>query len=355
MKKNLFIFLALILGFQVNDLKAQDEETNWKVGGALGVDFSQLLLINPKIGAGEDRIGLGGNATFFANYKKDRILWNNSASLAFAIQRLGTFKKEIPFQKTVDELRVNSNFNYGITEESPFGYALDVLFLSQITPTYTGNTLSNKTGAYPLAKFLSPATITISPGISYNKKTGFGELYALLSPASLKMIVVADDTIAMTGLHGNPRTLGGTAEDFQKEWGKAHSGIIGSSTAPLGYFDNNYLQFGANLKAGWKHKFFAYKEGKKDKHRLLVATSINLYSNYLRGPQNLDVEWITNVDLFLFKGLSISLMTNLFYDHDVMVQVDRDNDVNTGVNGYESTGRRISFLQQLLVKYNFLF
>ena len=75
----------------------------------------------------------------------------------------------------------------------------------------------------------------------------------------------------------------------------------------------------------------------------------------MRLPQHVDVEWITNIDIFLFKGLSLSVMTNLFWDYDVMVQVDADNDVTTGVNGYESKERRVSFMQSLLIKYNFLF
>jgi hypothetical protein len=360
MKKVLFIVLAFVFGFQTSEIKAQDkEEKKWKVGGAIGLDFAQLLFINPKFGAGEDRIGLGANVGFFANYKNSRVQWDNSASVAFGIQRLGSFRKKIPFQKSVDELRVASNFSYGITPTSVFGYSLDFLLLSQVTPTYDGNYLSrlNNTGIYhPVAKFFAPATIVVSPGIAYKQKTDFGEFFALLSPASLKMIVVADDSIAMLGLHGNPHATGVDAAAFESNWRTKPNGSFATDANGVGtYYAKNYIQFGATLKAGWKHKFFKYTDGKKEKHRLLVGTTINLYSNYLREPQNIDLEWITNLDIFLFKGLSISLLTNLSYDHDIMVQVDRDGDVNTGTNGYESTGRRITFMQQLLIKYNFLF
>ncbi len=127
-----------------------------------------------------------------------------------------------------------------------------------------------------------------------------------------------------------------------------------------GFYARNYIQLGASLQAGYKHQFFAYKvEDKKGKevtkHRLHFKTNVNLYSNYLRLPEQVDVEWITNVDLFLFKGLSLSLMTNVFWDYDVFVQVDADNDITTGVNGFEDKGRRVSFLQTLLIKYSFQF
>lgn len=357
MRKYLLLAIGLLFVAQ-NSLIAQDseEEKNWKLGGALGLDFAQMLFVNPKVGAGEDRIGFGGNISFFAKYKKDRISWDNMAGLTFGIQRLGSFRKEIPFQKTIDELRIASNFAYSIKDDSPFGYSLDVLFLSQITPTYDGNFLSPQQDTVfeaPVAQFFSPAALTISPGISFKKSTKFGEFTALLSPASFKAIMVGDDAIAQKNLHGNPYSGdSATVEQFTATWGVAPDGPLADGT---GYYARNYYQFGATLKAGYSNKFFKYKEGDKDKHRLVLSTSLNLYSNYLRLPQHIDVEWITNVDVFLFKGLSISLMTNLFWDYDVQVQVDADGDINTGVNGYETTERRVSFLQSLLIKYNFLF
>ena len=352
MKKYFVLVILFFIAFQ-GTVSAQEEEKkkDWKFGGAVGLDFAQMLFINPKFGAGEDRIGIGGNISFFAKYKKDRLSWDNALGLIFGIQRLGSFRKEVPFQKSVDELRFTSNFAYGITEESPFGYSLDVLFLSQITPTYDGNLLSPTDSTKIVAQFFSPATLTVSPGISFKKQTKFGEFTALLSPASLKAIMVGSDTIARQNLHGNPYSEGVTEAEFRDNWGVAPDGMLWNG----GYYARNYIQFGASLKAGYAHKFFKYKEGDKDKHRLVLSTSVNLYSNYLRLPQHIDVEWITNVDLFLFKGLSLSLMTNLFWDYDVLVQVDADGDINTGENGYEAKERRVSFLQSLLIKYNFLF
>jgi hypothetical protein len=361
MKKYLLLALALVLSSQVNIFAQEEEEKEktWTVGGAVGVDFAEMLFVNPKFGAGENKIGIGGNISFFAKYKKGRTSWDNFAGLSFGIQRLGTFEKEIPFQKSVDELRISSNFAYGLTDESPFGYSLDVLFLSQITPTYEGNILSPISGttALPIAEFASPATLTVSPGLSFKKATKFGTFTAMLSPASLKMIMVSNDAIARLGLHGNPFTQGDssfTAAEFTEDWRVEPDGMFTNAEGNV-YYSKNYLQFGANLKAAYAHKFFKYKEGDTDKHRLVLGTSVSLYSNYMRLPQHVDVEWITNVDVFLFKGLSISLMTNLSWDYDIFVQVNADGDIDTGVNGYEDKGRRVSFMQSLLIKYNFLF
>lgn len=359
--KTVILLTAVLMMMAQATLQAQDkgtdDEKRWTTGGAVGLDLGQMLFVNPKFGAGEDRIGIAGSMNLYAKYKNGRVSWDNLAALNFGVQRLGSFRKEIPFQKSVDELRLASNFSYGITPTSVFGYSLDALFLTQLTPTYTGNLLSPVAGVAedPIAQFFSPATLTISPGIAYKQKTDFGEFSALLSPIALKMIIVGDDDIARLGLHGNPHSPGATRDEFVDNWGVEPTGELVDG----GFYARNYIQLGATLKGSYKHQFFKYtveeKGETKEKYRVLFRTSINLYSNYLRLPQHIDVEWITNVDVFLFKGLSLSLMTNVFWDYDVFVQVDEDNDVTTGVNGYEAEGRRVSFLQTLAIKYNFLF
>ena len=111
----------------VNAQEPGGKQNHWKLGGAIGMDFAQMLFVNPKFGAGEDKIGIGGNLSFFAKYKQNRLSWDNFLGLTFGVQRLGSFRRQIPFQKSVDELRLTSKFGYSITDQSPFGYAFDVL------------------------------------------------------------------------------------------------------------------------------------------------------------------------------------------------------------------------------------
>ncbi len=348
----LFSVFTLLTSTQAQDATTKDT-SYWKIGGGTGIDFSQLLLINPKVGAGENRIGIGGNTNFYAHYNKGRLSWKNTANINFAVQKLGR-SSERPFQKSLDEFRVSSIALYNLTKDDPFAYALDMLFLSQLTPTFQGNILSRPDSGYqrPIAKLLSPATITISPGFAYKPND---KLSVMVSPASLKLITVADDSIARlsnaaqtNSLHGNPLGRFASEEAFRQSYHVRPTGKINDST----YYANTFLNLGATLKAMYQNKFLKDKDGKA---RLGVTTSLTLYSNYLRNPQNIDVEWLTQTDLYIIKGLSVTLTTNLFYDHDVLVQYDRDKNINTGVNGYESTARRVSFTQTLLIKYNFLF
>lgn len=351
MKKAVSLLCLIFIG--IHAINAQEEDSlSWKFGGAIGLDFAQMLLINPKIGAGENKIAIGGNTGLNANYKKGRLSWDSKFVINFGVQKLGSGKK--PFQKTLDEVRLTSIANYEITEGKPWGYALDFSFLSQLTPTYEGNTLSATVGTanqYAISKLFSPATIVVSPGLNYKPNEN---LSVLLSPVSYKTIIVADDSIAKIGnadrtssVHGTP--FGGKVrQDFIDKWRVKPTGLTYDSV----YYAKQTVQLGATIKVRYQNKFLKDKEGNA---RIAFATSLTLFSDYLRNPQFVDVEWMTNTDFFIFKGLSISIGTNLFYDYDILVQINEDGDPNTGPNGLEATGRRVSFTETLLIKYNFLF
>ncbi len=113
------------------------DTSGWIQGGGIGMDIGQLVFLNPKLGSGENRFGLGGAISYFANLIEDRHYWSNSFSLNLALQKLGSgliranSDEKTPFQKSIDELRINSKFGYAVSKNSKFNYAVDFSFLSQ--------------------------------------------------------------------------------------------------------------------------------------------------------------------------------------------------------------------------------
>jgi len=311
---------------------AVDTVKNWIAGAALGMDFAQLFQLNPRQGAGQNRVGFGGATNFFAKYKKERVAWGNLASWQVGLQRLGSgpiaqgTTVKIPFQKAIDELRLNSKVGYKTSETSKFFYAADFSFLSQVVPTYTDRGFP---GNFPkalsdtstlLSKFFAPATLTLSAGMDYKPNANLSIYY---SPIGAKMIVVANDEIAATGVHGNPVTknAAGTIVDFK----------------------NVDMQLGSLLRLGYAQKFF--------NDRMTYLSSLLLFSNYLQNTQNIDVDWTNELGLTIFRGLQLSVTANVFYDDDIKVQIT-DYEAPNGVRG---VGKRVSFTQQLLLKYNVVF
>jgi opacity protein-like surface antigen len=339
MLKHIFL-CCLVLLLVTPNLIAQDEEelpAGWTSGAGLGLDFAQLLQINPRQGAGQNRIGFGGAVNYFAKYRRDRLAWDNLATWQFGIQRLGSGiiaqgneERRVPFQKAIDDLRFNSKVGYQTSQNSNFFYAADMSFLTQLTPTYQGsdeypgNFLSDITGqGNLLSKFFNPGTLNLSVGMDWKPNDKFSLYY---SPIGAKFIFVPDDFIASLGVHGNPV-----------------EGDRDPDTGRFTTFDNAFSALGQTLRANYATKFLA--------ERGTFTSSMLLFSNYLENPQNIDVDWTNELALTIVAGLQAAVTVNVFYDDDVLVQIT-DWDEPNGVSGL---GKRVSITQQFLLKYNVTF
>lgn len=328
-----FVFFLFTFTFAWTQTPAPaDTIQGWQTGAGVGFDFTQLFQLNPRQGAGQNRLGFGGATNAFAKYRKERLAWDNLANWQFGLQRLGSgiiaqgTLEKIPFQKAIDEFRLNSKIGYKATDTSKFFYTTDFSLFSQIVPTYTDASLP---GNFPealsdtstlLSRFFSPATITLSAGMDYKPSSKVSFYY---SPIGAKFIIVADDVIAATGVHGNPVTK------------DADGDIID--------FKNVDAQLGSLMRINYSSSYF-------DK-RLTITSGLLLFSNYLQNPQNIDIDWTNEAALKVIKNLQLSLLVNLFYDDDILVQIT-DYDAPNGVRGL---GKRVSLTQQLLLKYSVVF
>ncbi len=350
--------LFMLLAFLTTATFAQEEkpaaeEKKWTTGLGIGLDFAQLLQINPKVGAGENRLGLGGALTYFANMKNGKHSWDNSIAWRLGVQKLGSGiygggtgngEDKVPFQKSIDELRFDSKYGYAITNDKKWYMATELSFLSQILKTYSGSLLTDAAapGAHELSKFLSPGILTYSVGIDYKPNDNFSLYY---SPIAIKTIFVADGDIAnMPSLDADGMPTGAS--------------IHGTPWRAANDYDKTLFSFGSLLKAQYQNKFWSYKDGDKDAHRILFKTYLTLYFDYLQGNKrkdrpeyktHVDVDWGTETSFVIFKGLTAVLTTNLFYDWDVPVQ-KTDNSQSGGVVPGELV-HKPSFTQQLLIKY----
>jgi len=298
-------------------------DSGWTKGGALGFDLSGLGLFNPKQGAGGNRFGIGLVTTLTANYKSKKLFWSNMLDVRMGIQRVTvpvtepvvTTRKD--WIKNLDLLRLNSRLGYVIAGDKLFA-AIDLVAESIMLPLYPGNTVKPVTkGDKPLAKFLSPLTVDIAPGIAYNPNKQFSFFF---SPVATRYILVADDSINKLYIHISKASLTGS---------------------------NYFLGLGSKLRAAYVNKFF--------KDRISVNSSLSLYSNYLNGPQNIDVLWTNNLDFQLIKGLSLSLLGELFYDNDVKVQIDRNKNGIFGEKAFNEFAPAASLTGAFMLKYTRIF
>ncbi len=354
MKKFAFTILSIFLltnasigQVKTSDIKDQKANTStgemkegWTKGGSVGLNFDQLMLVNPYVGEGANKLALGGLIGWTADFKKGRLLWKTKLTEDLGIQKIGRGVNN-PIQKAKDQLNVTSKVNFQTAEGSKWFYSLFGGLRSQLLPTYAPNTLmyiedtSKSPSLNKIEKnksfqsgFMSPGFVTIAPGASFIKDSHFD---MFVSPAFTKIIIVNDDRIASRpGIASEQRGLFGT------KWRSATD------------FEKIEIQVGACLIATYKNKFLGDK--------IDFYTDLTLSNNYLYQPTNIDVEWNTMTKLNIIKGFGISLITQLTYDHDILVAInDADNNLFTGTNGNEQLGRRVRFTQGLLLTYGFTF
>jgi Protein of unknown function (DUF3078) len=291
--------------------KTEKPPKDWTIIGSFGLDLTGLGLINPKLGGGDSRLGLGGLIALSANLKKPKYFWNNNGGLQLSAQRIGG--KSADFQKSLDILRLGSRLGYRILGDKLF-VALDGTAESQLLKTYSGNFL-NGVDSNLLSEFLSPARFAIAPGLDIKATK---ELTFFLSPASFNLTYIGNDNLA--ALEGQP--LGNEA-------GK-----------------NNRSQVGFSVKAQYVNKFF--------KDRIAFASKVAWFADY---KQNLNgnVLWQNILDIQIVKGLALGLLGDVFYDHFTLVQVEKAPADASPAELGQYLGLKPSLTGGFLLKYNAIF
>lgn len=291
--------------------KKKDDKEGWTKIGGLGANFSWLSLINPRAGAGDNRIGFGGLLNYSANYIKGKVISNNKFGLQLDVVKIG----DGAYTKANDVLQLTSQTGYQITKSGKWYFAGLVDFQSQFLPTYGPNFLdakqqvNGKDSIFSLTgRLFSPATIKVAPGFIYKPNAQMTVLY---SPVAFKAIIVADKALAQTG------------KFFPQN--DAKDKTIDS-------------QVGSELRIDYVNKFFNDK--------LIYASTLDLYSNYLRNPQNIDVEWYHSIDVMVSKNISLNFKTDWFYDDDIQVFTDGDAKKPT---------KNVFYRNAFLLKYSRLF
>ncbi|WP_075590197.1 DUF3078 domain-containing protein [Labilibacter marinus] len=149
----------------------------WTLSGLESVQFSQAYLSNWTKG-GENSVALQSDLLLKANYKKDKIEWEN-----YARHKVGIISSEsYPVQINSDE--INLNTKYGIKASKKWYYSGVFDFKSQFFNGYDGKERENT-----ISGFMSPAYLTFAIGMDYKRNKDFT---LLLSPLTSKMTYVMD-------------------------------------------------------------------------------------------------------------------------------------------------------------------
>lgn len=280
MKKLLFVLI--LFPFALFASEKPDSLKVWRLGGLASFNFSQVSLSNWAAGG---RSSTSGVVLFnvYGNYKKDKVNWENSLDLGYGLLK----EQDKESVKSNDKIDFNSKF--GVSASEKLFYSALFSFKSQFAPGYKYPNTSDA-----ISRFMAPGYLSLSLGIDYKPSK---ILSVFVSPLSGKMTLVNDDVLSDMGAFG-------------VDPGKTVRTEFGSFA-----------------------KFELKTEVMKN---VSLSTKLDLFSNYLDKPQNVDVNWDLLLNMKINDYLSANFIANMIYDDDVKIPVDKNND---GIA--ERTGPRI--------------
>lgn len=283
MKKSFLLLLALAtVGIPfANAQDAAADSSNWTKGGVGRLTFTQVHLSNWAAGGNSSISGVAF-MNVFANWKKGKSTWDNTLDLAYGLIREDQSPDPSYIAKSDDRIEFNSK--YGQNAFKHWYYTGLVNFRSQFAPGW--NDPETQTGL--VSEFFAPAYLMTSLGMDYKPSDNFT---LFLSPVTGKTTFVMNQTLADAG------AFGVDAAEFDPE--------TGEQTAPG---KNVRFEYGGYLKMMYKRDL-----GKTTKFQ----TKLDLFSNFLENPGNIDVNWEVLVAAKLGKYFEASIITNLIYDHDI--------------------------------------
>ena len=267
-----FLSAVTFLSLQVSAQESEGEENleidttkTWTIMGENTFLLNQSSFSNWAAGGVNS---LAGNLIFNYdfNYKKDKWNWDNKLIAAYG----QTYQKETDWRKNDDRFALNSLLGYQAAEK--WYYTFFMNFNTQFANgyEYDGATRGRKISA-PFA----PAYLSFGPGIAYKQSDNFK---INISPASARFVMVGAESLR---------------PDFGVDPDK---------------FSRN--EFGAALDA-------YYKVGLME--NITFENILKLYSNYLQDPQNIDVDYLANLNLQVNRFISVNAAVQLVYDDNVNV------------------------------------
>jgi len=306
-----FIFSGTIFPSEIEETvkstKSAGLKEGWSKGGTVTLNLNQVSLTNWAAG-GEDTLSLSGLINVYANYKNGKNILENYLSINYGTIRQG----DKNWSKSDDLLEISSK--YGRNAGGNWYYAGLFDLKTQLANGFNPDDNSFS------SRFFSPAYLLCAIGMDYNPNDN---LTIFISPVSVRLTIVQMQELADKGAFGvEPATydLSGNLESEGKI----------SRTELGGYF-----------------RLFYKRDLIKN---ISMQTKLELFSNYLAKPQNVDVYWDFLLSANINDYVSVNLSTNLIYDDDIIISNDTNGD---GI--IDENGPRLQFKEALFIGFSYKF
>lgn len=290
MKNILFLSLfltAISTGIAQEDPTTDTIPNGWTRAGNISILFNQAAFNHEWTGGGTSNVSGNVSLTYDFNYKHDKISWNNRLIAEYGITKN---KDDKYSRKTNDRLELNSILGREI-KESNWYYSFFLNFKTQFTSGYEFNTdLNPEDEGYrtEVTKFMSPGYLQFGPGLLWKKSDN---LYVNIAPATARLIFVNSE---FTDVGNDPALIAIYNEN-------PYFGVDANKTSRF--------EFGASLSGYAKFDIMA---------NVTAENILNLYSNYLEDPQNVDIDYTLNLVMKVNNYITTNVTFQAIYDDNAV-------------------------------------
>lgn len=302
MKKVILLTLCILTSFVAlaqDDPETEGPKDGWNKAGNVALLFSQAAFNDEWTGGGTSNYAANLTLAYDANYRKGNLSWDNRVMADYGLTK--TRDQEFN-RKTSDRLELNSVLGRQIKETNWY-YSFFGNFRTQFTSGYAfgedanGNEIRTET-----TKLFSPAYLMAGPGFLWKKNDN---LKVNISPATAKMIFVSSK---FTDVGNSPMAIAA----FNDAGG--YFGVEANETTRF--------EFGASLGAYAKFNLM---------ENISVENVLNLYSNYLDNPQNIDIDYTLNLVMSVNKWITANATFQAIYDDNAVQAIQIRETLGIGV------------------------
>ena len=274
MKKLLILAILPLFSFAQNDSVPKV----WNYGGDFSLLFSQSAFNNEWQNGGTSNYAANSIINYNINYAKEKWVWDTKFLADYGISK----NEDQEFlRKTSDRFEINSIVGRQIKESNWYFSG----FFNSLTQFDSGYAFSEDENGQEIrtleTKFLSPGFFKFGLGMLWKKNDN---LKVNIAPSTVRFIT-ADDRFTTT------------------------PGYVDGDFFGLNEGETVRTEFGASVGAYAK---FAVMEN------ITMENILNLYSNYLEDPQNIDIDYTLNLNLTVNKYITTNFTFQAIYDDNAV-------------------------------------
>ena len=243
----------------------------WKTGGIFTLNVAQGTLSNWVGGGDKFTLSVLGFLNLYAFYKEGRHVWDNNLDLGYGFTKTTSLGE----RKADDRIDLYSKYGYEI---APKWYLSGLLnFRTQFAKgyRYSKDSLNRDVKTLSSASF-APAYLLLSVGIDYRPVDYFS---VFISPLTERLLFVTNDSLSSVGAYG-------------VDPGKKVKSEIGA--------------------------FLSAKFNKEIAKNIVYTSRLDLFSNYKRNPQNVDLYFTNVLAMKVNRFISANITLDLLYDDDAI-------------------------------------